>query len=237
MKAEGEVNRALSGDLIAGIIQKARALGASSAGMTSCVSLKGAPSYLSSGLETGLTEDFALLVLGLAHDRGEPELDWWDGRKGTAGNRRLIGISEGIKTWLQENYGIRSRNLPYHLERGGVLLKDAAVMAGLGVIGLNNLLITPEWGPRIRLRAMIVQCRHPSKSPRRGFQPCDGCERTCWEACPQEAFRDGSYSKNLCSRQMGLDKKRAMRSGVEQERGFAGYIKHCRACELACPVG
>jgi len=34
---------------------------------------------------------------------------------------------------------------------GDVSLRHAAVAAGLGVVGRNNLLVTPEFGPRVRL--------------------------------------------------------------------------------------
>jgi epoxyqueuosine reductase len=39
------------------------------------------------------------------------------------------------------------RPLPYKVEEGGMFLKDAATLAGLGIIGKNNLLITPEFEP------------------------------------------------------------------------------------------
>jgi len=40
--------------------------------------------------------------------------------------------------------GINACPLPYRVEQGGILLKDAAVLAGLGVTGKNNLVITPQ---------------------------------------------------------------------------------------------
>lgn len=52
--------------------------------------------------------------------------------------------------------------LPYHIEHGGVYMKDAAVLAGLGRMGKHNMLITPRYGPRLRLRVMLTEADLPS---------------------------------------------------------------------------
>jgi len=72
--------------------------------------------------------------------------------------------------------------LPYHIENGGIYLKDAAVLAGLGTIGRNNLLITPEFGPRVRLRALLAGVDLPPTGPA-GFDPCEGCPAPCLTDC------------------------------------------------------
>ncbi len=41
----------------------------------------------------------------------------------------------GFPGWLSEKEGIRSEALPYNIEKGGVFLKGAAILAGLGTIG------------------------------------------------------------------------------------------------------
>jgi epoxyqueuosine reductase len=99
--------------------------------------------------------------------------------------------------------------LPYHVEKGGIFLKDAAVLAGLGTIGMNNLLITPEFGPRVRLRALFLDAELAPTGPT-DFAPCAGCDMPCRSACPQEAFKSGSYRKALCSEQMKTDEANAV---------------------------
>jgi epoxyqueuosine reductase len=165
----------------------------------------------------------------------------------------LITINDQLSEWLEEAKGIQTRKLPYYIERGGVFLKDAAVMAGLGCIGKNNLLVTPEFGPRIRLRAILTYETLPNTGPLE-FDPCQDCSMPCREVCPQEAFasniysreefgldrlpgRSGLYSRNLCNIQMEKDVAQCERvkdkGGNEPNR----LIKYCRNCELACPVG
>jgi epoxyqueuosine reductase len=66
-------------------------------------------------------------------------------------------------------------------------------MAGLGCIGKNNLVITPEYGPRIRFRALLLNREAESTGPLE-FKPCEGCKQPCRSACPVNAFEQAVYS-------------------------------------------
>ena len=224
------------------ILDKAPALGASLAGIAQLDDMSRARIELPD--EVDPSRRFAwLLVLALAHDEERPELDWWGGAGGTEGNRRLQEISAGLQRALAEEYGIRSYVLPYHPWKGGILLKNAAALAGLGAIGANNLLLTPEYGPRVRFMAMLIEERETeffgkdsvSIGRRPVSNPCNGCPRPCWQACPQDAFATGAYDRSRCAVQMEQDEARPP---VHWDKGSgAPYIEYCRACELACPAG
>jgi len=141
----------------------------------------------------------SLLVIAVDHPADRPEMDWWFGRSDPPGNRILADIVQRLCDWIPEAFGVQTFHLPYHVERGGTYLKDAAVVAGLGCIGRNNLLITREYGPRVRLRALTLDAALPSSGastdvgtealvdPVR-FDPCAGCDAPCLRACPQGAF-------------------------------------------------
>jgi len=167
----------------------------------------------------------SVIILGLHHPENAPQLDWWDG-KNTIGNRRLMKISNLLIEWLKNKYELGASSLPYYVEYGGVFLKDAAVYAGLGKIGKNNLLINPEWGPRIRLRAILVHGALEYRKPLEDFFPCDSCSRICQSVCPQNSFSTGGYYRTSCIKRLNADKTNSM-----------SVIKFCRACEFACPVG
>jgi epoxyqueuosine reductase len=214
------------------IMQIAMELGASLVAAVP-VSALCAPAPLLSGPDAP-TEAVAMLVLALEHPETEPELDWWDGPGGTEGNRRLRAISEQLERHLAAELDIRSRPLPYHPGKGGVLLKDAATLAGLGCIGANNLLITPQYGPRVRLRALVLD-QELTFQPMPRYAPCETCPRPCWQACPQQAFASGIYARDRCARQMEADEERARRGYKDANRTLP--VDYCRACELACPVG
>jgi epoxyqueuosine reductase len=219
------------------IIDRAKDLGASLAGIVNAEELGRSPSYEIKGRDERLLKNRAVLVFALVHERTEPSMDWWDGIKGTPGNSRLIDIGEMLAHELLEEFRLKTQHLPYHVEKGGVFLKDAAVLAGIGVIGKSNLLITPDFGPRIRLRALLIDAPLDS-SDSLEFDPCRECEMPCVQACPQMAFAQGAYSRPSCSGQM---KKNENKASMVEKKGtrvsFIPIIKYCRACELVCSVG
>ncbi len=231
------------------IIERAKEEGAALAGIARIADLKNGPSYATydanpfypeyEGVEWK-DEYKSVLVWGLAHPASEPVLDWWSLKvKGfTPGNRELAAQSKRLRTWMNEELGIGALSLPYQIEYGGAFLKDAAVMAGLGVIGRNNLVVTPQYGPRIRWRGIFMEAELEPTGPLTDFDPCGPCERPCWAACPKDAFGSGRYQRALCKQyqdQLDVDFEVMDGSlfGIEEPSNVTAY---CRACELACPV-
>jgi len=256
-------------DTSARIIDTAIANGADIAGIASMNALKDAPSFLlyhhigppqgraiadhlrfpDGEIDLSPSKAGYALVTGIAHPAHLPERDWWDGNN-TSGNRMLIDSLERTKQQLQKSMGLRCHDLHYFVEKGGVFLKDAAVLAGLGCIGRNNLLITPGFGPRIRLRALLLEAELRPTGPIR-FDPCAGCNINCRGICPEKSMagkrsgpdgigisalpaRDGAYDRELCDRRMEKDIFESEDKGGVN-RGFP--VKYCRKCELICPVG
>jgi epoxyqueuosine reductase len=253
------------------ITRKALEFGASLAGIANIKDLKGAPSFtlaprLPKGESVGNRESdlkpgevawpkdgMSALVIAYEHPEDKPELDWWQNRKATAGNNILIKILNRVGEWVEGEYGIKPYHIVYHIEKGGIFLKDSAVFAGLGVIGKNNLLITPQFGPRVRLRSMIFTEDLPSMGPI-DYDPCKGCDMPCRRACPNHSLGtkvysakemkqtilpggDGWYSRDTCNLQMEKDLENAEEVRAEGQAEPDIYVKYCRACETACYVG
>lgn len=191
----------------------------------------------------------SLLVIALSHPEDQPELDWWDGR-GTPGNRRLMDIIALTSNHIEKNMHINTTKMHYYVEKGGVFLKDAAVMAGLGCIGKNNMLITPSDGPRVRLRAMFLDAEIEATGPI-DFDPCADCKIYCRRVCTENAMdekapifesinasvdlpaRDGHYNRDLCNVRMEKD----IIEGEKNSRSEQTLTKYCRKCEFVCPAG
>jgi epoxyqueuosine reductase len=271
----------MTDELRSTLLERARALGADLAGIASVNDLRRVDDVLGaeqldraygvlSAKQPGRADDVAwpegalsVLVIAVSHPLERPEMDWWFGRSDPPGNRVLAGIVQSLCDWIPGEFGFRAVHLPYHVERGGTYLKDAAVLAGLGRIGLNNLLVTREYGPRVRLRALTLDVALPPTGPAL-FDPCAGCDAPCRSACPQNTFlgrtgkrlasgvarlpaRTGEFSRAACMRQMDLDLEAATIVGgagvdatavrVTSAMAPAEVVRYCRACELTCPAG
>jgi len=85
--------------------------------------------------------------------------------------------------------------------KADISLKYAAYLAGLGTYGLNQLLITPEFGPRVRMTAVLTDAGLEADQPENGplVNPgCISCLR-CVHACPAGAiFPDGTIDTHAC---------------------------------------
>ena len=240
------------------IIDKAKEFGASLAGITRIEDLKASPSYEKYSKKPFYEEydpnspDYhgfkgfnwreehrSVLVWALSHPISEPVLDWWSMKvKGfTPGNGILRAQSKQLRIWMEDEFGIKAFSLPYQVEYGGTFLKDSAHLAGLGVIGKNNLLVTPEFGTRVRLRGMFIEAELKPTGPI-DFDPCNGCDMPCHSVCPRNAFRNGYFERIYCKEEN--DERYANEEmldgsimGIEEA---SMVMKPCRFCELACPV-
>jgi epoxyqueuosine reductase len=82
--------------------------------------------------------------------------------------------------------------------KGLMSLKHCAVEAGLGEIGENRLLISPRFGSRVGLGA-VVTSRVMEETPRRESdgEVCTHCKR-CIRACPEHALSPGEIDLFRC---------------------------------------
>jgi epoxyqueuosine reductase len=234
----------------AAIIAQAESFPGIKAGIAHLADVLSAPSYkvvpdgeFSSSVSDGVTatewppQARSVLVLGLHHPEDSQRLDWWEGGI-SPGDRRLMEICGSLARWLKDERGIYALPLPYHEERGGVFLKDAAVLAGLGIIGRSNLLVNPQWGPQIRFRSLLIEGDLEPTGPIEGFSPCESCAELCHLACPRDAFATGVYHRPTCIQQIDADVADKMPGGEVGEDGRPTLVvRYCRACEFACPVG
>lgn len=262
-------------NLSGSIIEQAKAFGADLAGIANVEDLKASPSHRISeimpefagegtkaveGRKRGVVQwpegAKSAIVIAIGHPVEKPELDWWvtaTSAGNTEGNRLLMSVFDRLAGWLEREMGVRCFKLPYHIEHGAVYMKDTAVLAGLGCIGRNNILVTPQFGPRQRLRVMLTDADLPSSGPM-SYDPCAECPMPCREACPQQAFaetiytreeygiaelpgRTGVYSRVRCNVEMDVNNAAHEMIAIAGLEKPAKRVKYCRKCELACPVG
>jgi epoxyqueuosine reductase len=240
------------------IVDKAKELGASLAGIATIDDLKASNSYevydkrpfyeeydrnsANYHEYKGVKwreEHRSVLVWALEHPISEPALDWWSMKLPgfTPGNGVMRMQSKMLRIWMGEELGIKALSLPYQIEFGGAFRKDSATLAGLGVIGKHNLLVTPEYGTRVRLRGIFMETELRPTGPI-DFDPCNGCDMPCHRACPREAFRSGSFERALCKQEQDQrDADAEILDGSIMGIDVPSMVnKPCRFCELACPI-
>ena len=129
-----------------------------------------------------------------------------------AGGRKTKVISAAGGKWVDGDGG--------KVQFGYISLKHAAEIAGLGVVGKNNLLTNPRYGNLLWLSAVLTDADlAPDEKAQSAM--CDGCNK-CVEACPVGALDDlASFGRRGCSKFFTIE-----------DRKFK--IK-CYLCRTICP--
>jgi len=129
---------------------------------------------------------------------------------------------------LLKREGYRSIALPRRLPFRPGEMKAAlsychiAEAAGMGTIGTHTLIITPEFGTRVRLACLLTEA--PLKTTRR-LDPVDDCTHCldCVKVCPVGAISSPGPG---------------MRYDVDGARCkfYRDYVDNCGLCQKACSV-
>lgn len=157
-------------------------------------------------------------------------------------NRHLDETSQKIARFLEERgfdaIGFDSGAGFYHEagktpERfaGDFSHKHAAVACGLGKFGLNNLVLSPRWGPRIRLATVITNAKLGYDRPlEKNTCLTPECEE-CVKICPVHAL-DGWKGRYDPGKGWVIDKRKCYDYIFTTLKG-----QRCGLCIKACPVG
>lgn len=106
--------------------------------------------------------------------------------------------------------------------KGLLSMKHSAVLAGLGTLGKNSLLIHPKYGNLLTLGAILTDLE--LRSDALCEEVCiRGCRR-CVDACPVHAIHNGIVDQSLCR----------PHSYGKTARGFETV--DCNRCRVVCPV-
>jgi epoxyqueuosine reductase QueG len=104
--------------------------------------------------------------------------------------------------------------------------RHAAYLAGLGNFGVSNMLLTPEFGPRVRFASIFTAAEIPPGKVL-GEHLCTRCMR-CRDICPVQALGSEDYPADLTKKEAC-----AARSGELARR----FVSPCGFCIKVCPVG
>lgn len=128
---------------------------------------------------------------------------------------------------ILQYWGYKSLPLPasqitdWNNIKGDASHRRIANLAGLGFIGRNQLLITPEYGAQVRLVSIGTNCPLPPDTPLIG--DCGNCFK-CVKVCPANAIKESPNDFNL-------EKCKEMLRAFSK-KGISQYI--CGICIKVC---
>ncbi len=141
---------------------------------------------------------------------------------------------------LLESWGYHHRRIPSttrvdELPDPGEELpqKTLATLSGLGWIGRSTLLVTPTFGPRVRLATLLTDMPLAIDTPVVQSQ-CGDC-RACVDACPVGAIKGNSWSQTTPRSEL-LDVSRCYEY-LSSAKATLGRRETCGVCLKICPVG
>jgi len=154
-----------------------------------------------------------------------------------------------ISRFLEKN-GYRGIIIPAYLPvemnyetlglKGDLNLKHAAAEAGLGSRGISDLLITPNYGPRVRLFGVVTDA-DLEPTPKNDKNYCTNCN-ICIKACPS-----GAISEQILRFIYELEKEKSTEKLFKKLRSLEmwnfwqalsqGSFYECFMCIQSCPIG
>lgn len=148
----------------------------------------------------------------------------------------LVEAGKVLESWG----GITGEDYRYYVDTGPVLERSWAAKAGLGFIGKNAMLISPDFGNWLFLAAILVRVPIATDSPvsRRWAEDpvgtlCGKCTR-CLDACPTGALPEpGVVDARKCISYQTIENKGIIPR--ELRAGIGDRIYGCDICAEVCP--
>jgi len=139
---------------------------------------------------------------------------------------QLGQVSNKIADWLRERgYAVHAG----HPLGGMALYPPMAQAAGLGWRGINGLVITPQYGPRVRLAAVFTEIEnlpvYEGEKHAWVLEFCESCKR-CIRDCPPDAFYD-----------QPIQHENGLVTVLDNALCFPYFVKNhgCSVCIKVCP--
>ena len=149
---------------------------------------------------------------------------------------QLDAAAQNVVIFLEDN-GFSAFLVPglgagYSSDAPGIVSHMAiANVSGMGTMGDNGMILTPEFGPRVRLCTIITDC--PLPVGKRIPDCCLHCG-LCTEACPSGAITGERFDFKIPTKQY-MD--RIACGKYRDKRLEETGNRFCNLCMAVCPIG
>lgn len=109
---------------------------------------------------------------------------------------------------------------------------SAAVLAGLGVKGMNSLLITEKYGSYVFIGEIVTDLETDCTESE--IRNCIGCKK-CISACPSGALDSEKFIREICLSEITQRKGELTEKEIELMKS-CGCVWGCDICQDACPM-
>ena len=216
------------------LVQLLKRNGASLVGF-SCIDVSPSPDYPEYKYAVTIARKLSDTVVDTVD--GEPTMSYFQHYRITNTKLDLLAL-DAVDFIEEKGYSAlpvaASQSTPYAKGeyRGIFPHKTGALLSGLGYIGKNGLLITEEYGPRVRFSTVLTDM---PLTPERKINEngCGACE-ICKNACPAGAITGNNYTPGA-DRATVVDAQKCsehMKTYKDIGRGAV-----CGICVAVCPKG
>lgn len=148
---------------------------------------------------------------------------------GTDYHHVLRNRLERLEQWIRERVpGARTVSM---VDTGALVDRAVAKRAGIGWLGKNCSVITPEWGSWVYLGELITNVPFPPDTP--VTESCGDCT-LCIDACPTGALvGPGQLNAQRCVSYLTQTKGHI--EDDELKRKIGNRLYGCDTCQIVCP--
>jgi len=188
-----------------------------------------------------LEDTRSLIVVGQSYYTEDPPSDIWDDPTrgkvaryawGRDYHKVMTPRLKRLAAWLDDEVKQELQFRAY-VDTGPVLERDFGALAGLGFIGKNSLLITPEYGSYVFLGQMLVNLELDFDEPGDTKGTCGSCTR-CLDLCPTHAFPvPYVVDSRKCISYLTIECRQPIEETLRRQMGR--WIFGCDECQSVCP--
>jgi epoxyqueuosine reductase len=136
-----------------------------------------------------------------------------------------------LHEFIKEAVGLEVKGKVF-CDSSPLLEKELAQRAGLGWIGKNSLLISPQVGSLFNLGELFLDIDLPH-SQTKNIDLCGDCQ-ACIDACPMQCIKvDRTINAERCISYLTIEHKGIIDQSLRSKMG--SWVFGCDICQMVCP--